>query len=86
METVVTIYGTHSRQTKARLSIMGPSSASGYLVEMRQIGNAVQVVACDPRTLLEASIVGSAYSPDAVLRRAAIRKLEALIARSRPEV
>lgn len=58
-------------------------SDKGYIVEFRRIGSAVKVSACDPATLTEVSIVGSARSPGAVLEQAAIRKLEAALAARR---
>lgn len=58
-------------------------SDSGYIVEFLRIGSAVKVSACDPATLIEVSIVGSAHSPDSLLERAAIRKLEAALAARR---
>ena len=67
----------------------GPAALSGrtrveaeYLIEHVRIGSAVKVIACDPRTLTEVSIVGSALTPEPVLERAAVRKLEAVLSRN----
>ena len=47
-------------------------------VEFIRQGNAVKATAIDPQTGLEASIVGPANAPQAVLADAARRKLEYL--------
>jgi len=48
----------------------------GYFLEFQRVGNAVKVSACDPETLVEVSIVGDARTPEFMLERIAIRKLE----------
>jgi hypothetical protein len=47
-------------------------------VEFTVLGNTVKVTAIDPATGLEASIVGPANAPQAVLADAARRKLDYL--------
>lgn len=58
-----------------------PASAAddGYIIEFLRIGNAVKVTACDPVTLVEVAIVGSAATPPALLERTAVRKLQAAL-------
>lgn len=52
-----------------------------YILEFHQIGNVVKVSAMDPVTLVEVSTMGPASLPQTELARAAIRKLEFVIAR-----
>ncbi len=52
----------------------------GYLVEFRRLGGSVKVSACDPATLVEVSIVGGAATPEWILERTVVRKLETAIA------
>lgn len=53
----------------------------GYLIEFIRIGNAVKVSAVDPQTGLEVSIVGSPAMTEDHLSRAAVRKLEYMLAK-----
>lgn len=52
-----------------------------YILEFHQIGNFVKVSAFDPATLTEVSTMGPANLPQSDLARAAIRKLEFVLAR-----
>jgi hypothetical protein len=52
-----------------------------YILEFHQIGNVIKVSALDPVTLVEVSTMGPANLPQADLARAAIRKLEFVLAR-----
>ena len=52
----------------------GPSD-EGFYLEFQRLGNVVKVTAVDPATGLEASIVGDPRAGEAVLGRAAARKL-----------
>jgi len=51
------------------------------LIEMIRMGNAVKVVAVDPKTGIEASIVGPPSAGEETLKRNAIRKLEYVFAK-----
>ena len=53
----------------------------GYFLEFHRVGNAVKVSACDPDSLVEVSIVGDARTPEFMLERIAIRKLERALGR-----
>jgi hypothetical protein len=58
------------------------SGGEGYLIEFRRLGGSVKVSACDPVTLIEVSIVGGAATPEWMLERTVVRKLEAAIAQA----
>ncbi|MFN4088691.1 MAG: DUF6898 family protein [Alphaproteobacteria bacterium] len=60
-----------------------PVPGDDYIIEFRRLGSAVKVSACDPATLVEVCIVGSIHSPDWMLERTAVRKLEAALAKRR---
>ncbi|MBK18319.1 MAG: hypothetical protein CMM52_05725 [Rhodospirillaceae bacterium] len=45
------------------------------LIEIMQVGNAVKVIAVDPKTGLEVSIVGSPSMSEEMLKRNAVKKL-----------
>jgi hypothetical protein len=62
----------------------GDPAKDGYLLEFRQIGNAVKVSAIDPVTGTEVSIVGSALSPQSQLANTAVAKLKFMIAKKTP--
>ena len=51
------------------------------ILEFHQVGSYIKVSAVDPVTLTEVSIVGDPAAGEAALRRAAIRKLEYVMAR-----
>jgi len=51
------------------------------LIEFHQVGAYVKVSAVDPDTLTEVSIVGDPAAGQAALERAALRKLEYVLAR-----
>ena len=55
-----------------------PSGAS-YYIEYFQHGGSIKVTAIDPKTGIEASIVGSSKASQAELNRVAVRKLEYVI-------
>lgn len=65
------------------MSMLQQTSGDEYLIEFYRLGNAMKVSACDPRTLTEVSIVGSAHSPQAILERAAVNKLNIALGRAR---
>ncbi len=54
---------------------------SEVLIEFHHLGNVVKVTAVDPRSLLEASIVGDPAMGEAALSHAAIRKLRYVLER-----
>lgn len=58
-----------------------PFDESSVLLEFHRVGNAVKVSAIDPRTLVEASIVGDPAMGEAALAHAAIRKLRYVLDR-----
>lgn len=58
-----------------------PADDSGILIEFHHVGNAVKVTAVDPRSLLEASIVGDPAMGETALTRAAVQKLRYVLAR-----
>lgn len=66
------------------MSTQQQNSGDEYLIEFFRVGNAMKVSACDPRTLTEVSIVGSAHSPQSILERAAINKLNLALGRASP--
>lgn len=53
------------------------------LFEFYQVGNAVKVSAVDPETMTEVSIVGAPTMTEDMLKRAALRKLDYVLARRR---
>ncbi len=46
------------------------------LIEILQVGNAVKVIAVDPNTGLEVSIVGAPSMSEEMLKRNAVKKLQ----------
>jgi hypothetical protein len=58
--------------------------AGGIYVEFVIQGNVVKATAIDPDTGIEASVVGPANAPQAVMAQAAKRKLEYVTAKKRP--
>ena len=58
-----------------------PPSLGEILFEFRQIGNVVKVSAIDPVSNTEVSIVGSPAAGEHVLKMAAVRKLQYVLAR-----
>lgn len=48
----------------------------GVIIEFQVVGNVVKVSAIDIRTGIEASIVGPANHPEALLKANALRKLK----------
>lgn len=60
-----------------------PSSfdETSLLIEFHHVGNAVKVTAVDPKTLVEATIVGDPAAGEAALTRAAVRKLRYVLER-----
>lgn len=53
----------------------------GYIIEFQQVGSYVKVSAFDPVTLTEVSTMGPANLSQSELAKAAIRKLEFVLAR-----
>lgn len=53
----------------------------GYIIEFHQVGASVKVTAIDPASLIEVSTLGPASLSQDELARAAIRKLEFVLAR-----
>lgn len=58
----------------------GPKSGE-VLLEFHRIGRSVKVSAVDPETGTEVSIIGPASAGEAELRRAAVNKLNYVLAR-----
>lgn len=58
---------------------MSTPDDKGYIVEYRSVGNSVKVVAFDPVSLKEVSIVGARGVAQSELARLAIRKLEFML-------
>jgi hypothetical protein len=56
-------------------------SGEGYIIEFHQVGSYVRVSAMDPVTLTEVTTMGPANLSQNDLARAAIRKLEFVLAR-----
>lgn len=54
-------------------------STREVLFEFYQVGNAVKVSAVDCATMVEVSIVGAPTMTEAMLKRAALRKLDYII-------
>ncbi len=61
----------------------GRADGEGVIFEMIRQGAFVRVCAVDSRTGIEASIVGPANYPDAVLKQNALRKLRYVLERNR---
>jgi len=55
--------------------------AEDIIIEFHRVGAFVKVSAIDPRTLTEVSIVGDPAAGEEMLARAAVRKLEYVLAR-----
>jgi hypothetical protein len=53
----------------------------GVIFEITRIGGSMKMTAIDPVTLVEVSVVGPAHWDESTLRRNAMRKLEAALAR-----
>lgn len=51
------------------------------ILEFHSVGNAVKVTAIDPETLVEVSIMGPLSAGEEALKRAALRKLEYVLAK-----
>jgi hypothetical protein len=62
---------------------MGGRQEREVLLELMQIGNAVKVVAVDPVTGTEVSIVGSPSDGEDVLKRNAINKLNYVLRKAK---
>jgi hypothetical protein len=58
-------------------------SDTGYIVEFVQHGRSVKVTAFDPKTLVEASVVGARGATQQQLAELAIRKLRYVIEKKR---
>lgn len=54
----------------------GGEGGKEVLLEFQRIGNAVKVVAMDPETLVEVTIMGPPGAGEEALTRIAVRKLE----------
>ncbi|NKB21167.1 MAG: hypothetical protein GKS01_11775 [Alphaproteobacteria bacterium] len=52
---------------------------SEVIIEILQVGNAVKVIAVDPKTGLEVSIVGSPTMSEEMLKRNAVNKLNYML-------
>jgi len=57
--------------------------AKDIIIEFHQVGAFVKVSAIDPDSLIEVSIVGDPNAGEAMLSRAAIRKLNYVMARKK---
>lgn len=55
--------------------------AREVLFEFYQVGNAVKVSAVDPDTMVEVSVVGAPHMSEAMLKNAALRKLDYVLGR-----
>jgi hypothetical protein len=70
---------------KAFFAMAGQDSAmgdqGGIIIEFHRVGAYVKVSAVDPRSLTEVCIVGDPAAGEEALARAAIRKLEYVMAR-----
>ncbi len=62
---------------------MPVGTLSEVIIEFLQIGNSVKVTAVDPESQIEVSIVGAPNAGEELLKRAAIRKLEYVLAKGR---
>lgn len=61
----------------------GAPADEGIIVELLQNGAYVKATAIDPRTGIEATIVGAASSPPTLLRNAAAKKLKYVLAKQK---
>ena len=59
------------------------SKRDNVIIEFRQVGAYVKVSAIDPATYTEVSIVGDPARSEDALKRAAVRRLEYVLERSR---
>lgn len=55
------------------------------LLEFQRIGNAVKVVAVDPESLVEVTIMGPSGAGEEALTRVAVRKLEYVLKKRKTE-
>lgn len=55
------------------------------LLEFQRIGNAVKVVAVDPESLIEVTIMGPSGAGEEALTRVAVRKLEYVLKKRKTE-
>jgi hypothetical protein len=53
------------------------------IIEFQRIGNSVKVMAVDPESQVEVSIVGPSGAGEETLKRTAIRKLEYVLAKQK---
>ena len=60
-----------------------PMADREVILEFHVVGNAVKVTAIDPETLVEVSILGPSTAGEEALKRAALRKLEYMLAKRR---
>jgi len=58
-----------------------PMADREVILEFHTVGNAVKVTAIDPETLVEVSIMGPQSAGEEALKRAALRKLEYVLAK-----
>ena len=58
-----------------------PMTDREVILEFHAIGNAVKVTAIDPETMIEVSIMGPPSAGEEALKRAALRKLEYVLAK-----
>jgi hypothetical protein len=58
-----------------------PFDETRVLIEFHHVGNAVKVTAVDPKSLIEATIVGDPAAGEAALTRAVVNKLRYVLAR-----
>ena len=58
-----------------------PMADREVILEFHVVGNAVKVTAIDPETLVEVSIMGPRSAGEEALKRAALRKLDYMLAK-----
>ena len=63
----------------------GGEGGKEILLEFQRIGNAVKVVAMDPETLVEVTIMGPPGAGEEALSRIAMRKLEYVLNKRKTE-
>ncbi len=63
----------------------GGEGGKEVLLEFQRIGNAVKVVAMDPETLVEVTIMGPPGAGEEALSRIAMRKLEYVLNKRKTE-
>ncbi len=63
----------------------GGEGGKEVLLEFQRIGNAVKVVAMDPETLVEVTIMGPPGAGEEALSRIAMRKLEYVLNKRKME-